>query len=93
MLQLVGPILARDPRPLPADLQSVLDEAQQSGHGAIYVSMVSSSFVLLALTGMCGACQHGLPTQLTCVHARYEICPGVPGLTAHKRAWPGMPAR
>ena len=50
MLQLVGPILAREPRPLPADLLSTLDEAQQSGHAAIYVSMARlASAVLLLL--------------------------------------------
>ena len=40
VLQMVGPILARDWQPLPADQQEFLDDAQDRGTGAIYVSMV-----------------------------------------------------
>ena len=49
LLQMVGPILAREPRPLPADLQGFLDDAQRGGRGAIYVSMVLASCLPICL--------------------------------------------
>ena len=36
---MVGPILAEDAKPLPADINAFLDEALTSGHPAVYVSM------------------------------------------------------
>ncbi|DBB07554.1 TPA: hypothetical protein ACH3X3_009010 [Trebouxia sp. C0006] len=38
-VHMVGPILAEDAKPLPADINAVLDEALTSGHPAVYVSM------------------------------------------------------
>jgi len=39
VLQLVGPILLEEAKPLPADLSTFLDQGVSSGLGAVYVSM------------------------------------------------------
>ena len=38
-MQLVGPILAEDAKPLPQELASFLEQGSLTGHGAIYVAM------------------------------------------------------
>lgn len=39
LLQLVGPILLDEAKPLPADLQSFLDKGLSGQHAAVHVSM------------------------------------------------------
>ena len=39
LVQLVGPILAEDAKPLPQELASFLEQGSLTGHGAIYVAM------------------------------------------------------
>ena len=38
-MQFVGPILARDPEPLPQELSSILEQGLAAGNAAVYVSM------------------------------------------------------
>ena len=39
MLQLVGPVLAQDAKPVSPELESFLSQGLSQGHGAVYVSM------------------------------------------------------
>lgn len=39
LLQMVGPLLAEEPKQLPTDLSNFLDQALSSEHPAVYVSL------------------------------------------------------